>query len=126
MKADLLHLGHSLTVDVSETKDAVIVKAELPGVEQKDIAVSLQDGVLTIKGEKEAEKEEKDKRALLPCGTVLRRVLPLDAPARGRRVRQGDGDVQGRRGHHHAPQGAGGQGHHDPGEGCLTRRRHGS
>jgi HSP20 family protein len=50
------------TVDVSETKDAVIVKAELPGVEQKDIAVSLQDGVLTIKGEKEAEKEEKDKR----------------------------------------------------------------
>ena len=50
------------TVDVSENKDAVIVKAELPGVEQKDIAVSLQDGVLTIKGEKVAEKEEKDKR----------------------------------------------------------------
>jgi HSP20 family protein len=50
------------TVDVSENKEAVIVKAELPGVEQKDIAVSLQDGVLTIKGEKEAEKEEKDKR----------------------------------------------------------------
>jgi HSP20 family protein len=50
------------TVDVSEDKDAVTVKAELPGVEQKDIAVSLQDGVLTIKGEKRAEKEEKDKR----------------------------------------------------------------
>jgi HSP20 family protein len=50
------------TVDVSENKEAVIVKTELPGVEQKDIAVSLQDGVLTIKGEKEAEKEEKDKR----------------------------------------------------------------
>lgn len=49
------------TLDVSETKDAVIVKAELPGVEQKDIAVSLQDGMLTIKGEKQAEKEEKDK-----------------------------------------------------------------
>jgi HSP20 family protein len=50
------------TLDLSETKDAVIVKAELPGVEQKDIAVSLQEGMLTIKGEKEAEKEEKDKR----------------------------------------------------------------
>ena len=50
------------TVDLSETKDAVVVKAELPGVEQKDISVSLQDGMLTIKGEKEAEKEEKDKR----------------------------------------------------------------
>lgn len=49
-------------VDVSEDKDAVTVKAELPGVEQKDINVSLQDGMLTIKGEKHAEKEEKDKR----------------------------------------------------------------
>lgn len=50
------------TVDVTEDKDTVTVKAELPGVEQKDIGVSLQDGVLTIKGEKQAEKEEKDKR----------------------------------------------------------------
>jgi HSP20 family protein len=40
----------------------VTVKAELPGVEQKDIRVSLQDGVLTVKGEKQAEKEEKDTR----------------------------------------------------------------
>jgi HSP20 family protein len=49
-------------VDVAETKDAITVKAEVPGVDQKDIAISLQDGVLTIKGEKEEEKEEKDKR----------------------------------------------------------------
>jgi HSP20 family protein len=49
-------------VDVSENKDAIIVKAEIPGVEQKDISLSLQDGVLTIKGEKQDEKEEKDKR----------------------------------------------------------------
>jgi HSP20 family protein len=49
-------------VDVSETKDAVIVKAEIPGVDQKDIGLSLQEGVLTIKGEREEEKEEKDKR----------------------------------------------------------------
>jgi HSP20 family protein len=49
-------------VDVAETKDAITVKAEVPGVEQKDIAISLQDSVLTIKGEKEEEKEEKDKR----------------------------------------------------------------
>ena len=49
-------------VDVSETKDALIVKAEIPGVEQKDINVSLQDQVLTIKGEKHLEKEEKDER----------------------------------------------------------------
>ena len=49
-------------VDLTEDKDVVTVKAELPGVEQKDIGVSLQNGMLTIKGEKQSEKEEKDKR----------------------------------------------------------------
>ena len=49
-------------LDVSETKDALVVKAEIPGVEQKDINVSLQDQTLTIKGEKQQEKEEKDER----------------------------------------------------------------
>lgn len=49
-------------VDISESKDAIVVKAEIPGVEQKDISVSLQDQVLTIKGEKHHEKEEKDEK----------------------------------------------------------------
>ena len=53
--------GWEPKVDVSETKDTITVKAEVPGVEPKDIAISLQDGVLTIKGEKEEEKQEKDK-----------------------------------------------------------------
>ena len=48
--------------DMSETKDAIVVKAEIPGVEQKDISVSLQDQVLTIKGEKHHEKDEKDEK----------------------------------------------------------------
>ena len=46
-------------IDLSETKDAYMVKAEVPGVEQKDLSVSLQDQILTIKGEKHKEKEEK-------------------------------------------------------------------
>jgi HSP20 family protein len=46
-------------VDLSETKDAFLVRAEIPGVEQKDIQLSLQDQMLTIKGEKAKEKEEK-------------------------------------------------------------------
>ncbi|MBI4268885.1 MAG: Hsp20/alpha crystallin family protein [Candidatus Rokubacteria bacterium] len=49
-------------VDVVETKDAVVVKAELPGMEQKDISVELEDHVLTIKGEKHQEKEEKGEK----------------------------------------------------------------
>jgi HSP20 family protein len=49
-------------LDMSETKDAIVVTAEIPGVDQKDIEVSLRDGLLTIKGEKQEEKEEKDRR----------------------------------------------------------------
>ena len=49
-------------LDFSETKDAYLVKAEVPGVEQKDISVSIQDQMLTIKGEKHKEKEEKDEK----------------------------------------------------------------
>lgn len=49
-------------LDFSETKDAFVVKAEVPGVEQKDISVSIQDQMLTIKGEKHKEKEEKDEK----------------------------------------------------------------
>jgi HSP20 family protein len=47
-------------MDVSETKDAVVVKAEVPGMESKDIQLSLQDQVLTLKGEKKEEKDDKD------------------------------------------------------------------
>jgi HSP20 family protein len=49
-------------VDVKENKDSVVVKAEIPGVDQKDLSVALQDQVLTISGSKNQEKEEKDER----------------------------------------------------------------
>ena len=48
------------TLDVSETKNDLVVKVELPGMDQKNIDVSLSDGHLTIKGEKKKEKEEKE------------------------------------------------------------------
>jgi HSP20 family protein len=54
--------GWEPKADISETKDAVVVKAEVPGVDPKEIEVSMRDGYLTIKGEKEQEKEEKDER----------------------------------------------------------------
>lgn len=46
-------------VDVSETADKVVVKAELPGIDAKDIDISLSGDILTIKGEKKSEREEK-------------------------------------------------------------------
>lgn len=48
------------TLDVSETKDEYVVKAELPGIDPKDIDISLTNDLLTIKGEKKQEKEEKE------------------------------------------------------------------
>ena len=49
------------SIDVSETDKAWEVTAELPGVDEKDIEVTLNDDLLTIKAEKKAEKESKDK-----------------------------------------------------------------
>ena len=48
------------SLDISETKNELVVKAEVPGMDAKDIDISLSDGVLTIKGEKRQEKEEKE------------------------------------------------------------------
>lgn len=48
------------SLDVAETKDEIVVKAEVPGMEPKDIDISLSDGLLTIKGEKKQEREEKE------------------------------------------------------------------
>lgn len=46
-------------VDVYEEKDQYVVKAELPGVKRENVSLSLEDDVLTIKGERRYEKEEK-------------------------------------------------------------------
>jgi HSP20 family protein len=49
-------------VDFSETKDAYVVKAEIPGIDAKDIEVALDAQALSIKGEKKQEKEHKDEQ----------------------------------------------------------------
>jgi HSP20 family protein len=48
------------SLDVSETKGDLVVKAEIPGIDPKDIDISLTNDLLTIKGEKKQEKEEKE------------------------------------------------------------------
>lgn len=56
-----LSMEWSPRCDVSETDDALVVHAELPGVEAKDMDVSIHDGVLTVRGEKHSERAEEDK-----------------------------------------------------------------
>lgn len=48
-------------LDVSETDKAVEITAELPGVGEDDIDISVSSNILTLKGEKSAQKEEKEK-----------------------------------------------------------------
>ena len=47
-------------LDLSETEDKVLVKVELPGIDPKDIEVTVLGELLTIKGERKQEKEEKE------------------------------------------------------------------
>jgi HSP20 family protein len=100
------------TIDVAETDKEIEITAELPGLEEKDVEVNVADNVLTIRGEKKAEKEEKDKnyqiversygafaRTIeLPDGVdpdaikasiakgVLKVTVPKPAPAKAKKV----------------------------------------
>lgn len=69
-------------VDVKETENAVVVQAELPGVSEQDVEVEFADGVLTIRGEKKQEREEKDKGYYVMerrYGTFMRRIaVPIE------------------------------------------------
>ncbi|MGP3712679.1 Hsp20/alpha crystallin family protein [Brucella sp. RRSP16] len=49
------------SVEITETEKEIRITAEVPGVEEKDIELVLDDGVLTLRGEKRSETEDKDK-----------------------------------------------------------------
>ncbi len=100
------------TMDVAETDKEIEITAELPGLEEKDVQINVADNILTIRGEKKAEKEQKDKnyrmversygafeRSLeLPEGInadsikatidkgVLKVVVPKPAPAQVKKI----------------------------------------
>ena len=50
----------SPAVDIYETENEIVVQAELPGVDRKDISLNLENNVLTLKGERRFEKETKE------------------------------------------------------------------
>jgi HSP20 family protein len=74
-------------VDVEETPDHLVFRAELPGMSREDIDVELEDGVLTIQGEKKEEQKAENVSGLLyerRWGTFTRRfTLPRAVDGNG-------------------------------------------
>jgi HSP20 family protein len=72
-------------VDVQETDKEYVVKADLPDVRKEDVKVGIEDGVLTLEGERKQEKEEKGKkfhRVERVYGKFVRRLaLPMEVDA---------------------------------------------
>ena len=70
-------------LNISETKDAMVVTADMPGVDPKEIEIALTGDLLTLKGEKDkeiVEKEERYHRVERTYGAFLRSVrLPMAA-----------------------------------------------
>lgn len=74
-------------VDVAETEQGLELTAELPGFDEKDVTLDIQEGVLTIKAEHQEEREEKDEKKHYHLversqGSFMRRFsLPFEADA---------------------------------------------
>jgi HSP20 family protein len=100
------------SMDLSETDKEIEITAELPGLEEKDVQLNVTDNILTIRGEKKNEREEKEKdyhlversygsftRSIqLPAGVnpdgikavmskgVLKVTVPKPAPAQAKKI----------------------------------------
>jgi len=83
--------------DVSETDGEYVIKAELPEVRKEDVSITVQDGVLTLAGERKQEKaaeQEKVHRIERCYGTFARRfALPESADEQGIRAESRDGVI---------------------------------
>ena len=82
-------------VDISETDDEYLIKAELPEVRKEDVKVTIHDGVLTLQGERKLEREEKNKkyhRVERAYGTFARSfTLPENVDDNSVKARHKDG-----------------------------------
>jgi HSP20 family protein len=83
--------------DVSETDGEYLIKAELPEVRKEDVSITVQDGVLTLAGERKQEKveeQEKVHRIERLYGSFARRfALPENADEQGIRDESRDGVI---------------------------------
>ena len=85
-------------VDIHEEKDRFVVLADVPGVEPKDIDITAENGVLTVRGERRAEKRETDngyERVERVTGAFLRRfTLPEGANTESIKAKQTNGVLE--------------------------------
>ncbi|WP_305046763.1 Hsp20/alpha crystallin family protein [Geoalkalibacter sp.] len=81
MEREDLWGGFFPAVDVAETDKDIVVTAEVPGLDEKDLDVSLSGGYLSIRGEKKAEKEDKDEQFFRKESYYgsFQRTIPLPA-----------------------------------------------
>ena len=94
------------SIDMRETETELVVEAELPGMDEKDITVTLSNRVLTLKGEKKSEREEKkdDYHLMERSYGSFREVVP---GRRHRRCRQSESSFRKGRSQGHAAEAAG-------------------
>jgi HSP20 family protein len=85
-------------VDIHEEKDRFVVLADVPGVEPKDIDITAENGVLTVRGERRAEKRETEngyERVERVSGAFLRRfTLPEGANTESIKAKQTNGVLE--------------------------------
>lgn len=58
--SELIQSTWSPAVDIYETENELVLTAELPGVDEKDVEIKIEDNTLTLKGERKFEKETKE------------------------------------------------------------------
>ena len=79
------HSGYAPALDLSQTADALIVRVELPGVKREAFTVTVNDGTLTISGERREEKDVEQQRSILDerrTGKFERQIaLPAEVDA---------------------------------------------
>jgi HSP20 family protein len=85
-------------VDIHEEKDRFVVLADVPGVDPKDIDITSENGVLTVRGERRSEKRETDtgyERVERVSGAFLRRfTLPEGANTDSIKAKQTNGVLE--------------------------------
>ena len=62
MEGDGQELQWTPSADISETEKEYVIRAELPAVKKDDVQVTLDNGIITIKGERKQQKEDKNER----------------------------------------------------------------